>query len=607
MMRDPLELISAYFDDSLADGEFAQLRDWIRSDPQHMRRFVRESMLHSRLRDLLHEREVCSLFAAGDDEQWIDPNHIVSLLEEEEAVAERRAREYEEAARRAAEAEARRRELELDRTALRVEEHSIPARWYLAAAAAACLLVVLGWQVMTGPGEAAPGRIVHRPAETAGPVYVGAVTKTLDGLWNREVGADEAVRIGTRLTAGPLHLTAGIVELQLTSGARLVVEAPASLQIISADRVQFNHGKLVANVPPQAVGFTLRSKAASFVDLGTEFGVEVAETGVASVHVIDGEVALVRGDAALAEPSRTLQVGQANQVSADGSSVEEIPFEATRFLRHVPATPYELAVLKSRPLAYWRLDDCEPQQTFPSEGKLSLATTPNLKIESTKNPGRSGPISGPPRAAAFDGEHDGIDIMVDAALARVSDVTCEAWVWPGQGPTGPWRIFSTFDRPRSGLAIGIVDGQWYNLPDDELKFQLTVYGVYDCISATPVRADEWIHLVATVADDGSPALYVNGEPVARQFRHIEEVGDGSPRAEIWRPEGVTPVGTTPSGFARIGRNPLGSDNAISPERWYGLISNVAVYDRVLSAEEIQRHFEATRRSNDGRPQATVPE
>jgi hypothetical protein len=39
---------------------------------------------------------------------------------------------------------------------------------------------------------------------------------------------------------------------------------------------------------------------------------------------------------------------------------------------------------------------------------------------------------------------------------------------------------------------------------------------------------------------------------------------------------------------------VGSDGQVSPERFQGQISNVAVYDRVLGAKEIQQHVRATR-------------
>ena len=89
-MRDPSELASAYFDDQLSDGELAALQQWMAVDADHLRQFVRESLVHSRIRDLLQQRDMCGL-AFDEVDGVIDPDRIVSLLDEEAASERRRA------------------------------------------------------------------------------------------------------------------------------------------------------------------------------------------------------------------------------------------------------------------------------------------------------------------------------------------------------------------------------------------------------------------------------------------------------------------------------------------------------------------------------------
>jgi hypothetical protein len=580
LMRDPSELISAYFDDSLAEGELAELRSWLARDPDSLRQFVRESVIHSRLRDVLQQYDVRGLVL--DDA--VDPQNIATLLDEEEAAALRREQELAEAARREALAAARAHEL-LDRKSLRIEEaRTSRLAIYASFAAAAALLFMLGRWLGPAP-EPTAGVAAHRPA---GPPVVAEVAGTFDA---RLVRGKRRLAPGEKLSPGAVALDRGVAELQLASGARLLVEGPAEVELVSAQRARLVRGRVVAQVPEQALGFTLQSGAASFVDLGTEFGVEAADGGEARIHVLDGEVALV-SDKKEAAPSRTLQRGAASEVASDGS-VREIPFDESRFLRRVPVSAYELAVLKSRPLAYWRLDAVQGNAEIRSSGRLALASLVGAGIASADNRGSA---AGPARAAVFAGEHEGVAVAGDAALGLVSNCTCEAWVLPGEAPSGPQRIFSTFDRPRSGLAIGVVDGRWYNLADDELKFHLTVYGVYDCISATPIARNRWVHLAATIGADGAPALYINGEAVERRFRPLPE-GDAAPPPAgpaNWSAERPTPVGKTTAGEARLGRNPWGADGQVSPERWTGRISDVAVYDRVLGVQEIREHFQATK-------------
>jgi hypothetical protein len=604
-MRDPAELLSAYFDDSLAEGELAELRAWLAGDRERLAQFVRASVIHSRLRDVLMQHDMRGLVFDGVFGDAVDPQHIAGLLDEEEEAAARRAREAEELARRQAMAAVRREEM-LDRSLMRVEEPRVP-RWlvYSSVAAAAALLVMAGRMMgpaqapepKAGPAVAAARAPVGTPAE---PPIVAEVAKTLDATLRR---GTHAVAAGAKLPAGALVVDRGVAEVMFAAGAKLVVEGPAVLELMTADRARLVRGRVVAYVPEQALGFTLHSQAASFVDLGTEFGVEIDAAGQASVHVLDGEIALVAPQKET--PSRTLQRGAANEVSVDGA-IRDIPFDEARFLRRVPASAYELAVLKSRPLAYWRLNETNPNSTLVSEGQLAASMLVSGGVATADNragrDAQGGRVAGgPAQAALFAGEHDGLETPGDAALGLVSDCTLEAWVLPTTRATGPQRIFSTFDRPRSGIAFGVVDGRWYKLPDDDLKFHLTVYGDYDCLSATPIVPDKWVHLAATIDAAGTPLLYVDGAAVERRFRPLGVIGeaaaDDAPAAQpsaAWPAEAPTPVGRTTAGLARIGRNPVGSDGQVSPERFQGQISNVAVYDRVLGAKEIEQHVRATR-------------
>ena len=422
---------------------------------------------------------------------------------------------------------------------------------------------------------------------------------------------EKPVVAGDQLQPGRLVLERGVAQVKFTSDVTMVVEGPAEVELMTADRAKLVSGRVVVRVPKQALGFTLHSDAAAFVDLGTEFGVEVQEAGRANVHVIDGEVAFVPRDGV--NPSKTLRRGFANEVTVDGS-VQEVAYDEQKFVRRVPNSAYELAILKSRPLAYWRLDDVAPNAELLSEGKLGLETLVRAGVAAADNRSKPGSQEGPARAARFIEQHEGIDVPSHEALGVVANCTYEAWVRPVAG-SGPQRIFSTFDRPQSGMAIGVVDTPWYKLPEDELRFHLTLYGRYDCMSTVPLTPNKWVHLAATVDAEGTPTLYVDGEEVDRRFRPIlalakrepekmltdadvflgdalDEKPDETPRP--WLEQQETPLGTETSGAARIGRNPEGSDGRISPECWQGQISNVAVYDRVLTAKEIRRHMNATR-------------
>ena len=70
----------------------------------------------------------------------------------------------------------------------------------------------------------------------------------------------------------------------------LLVEGPASWTVDGDNRAMLTAGKLVANVPPVALGFTLETSTATIVDFGTEFGVPIHPSGSSEVQVFEGRV-----------------------------------------------------------------------------------------------------------------------------------------------------------------------------------------------------------------------------------------------------------------------------------------------------------------------------
>jgi biotin carboxyl carrier protein len=610
-MRDPAELLSAYFDESLSLEETVQLRAWLGADERNWRTFVRESVIHSRLRDVMLQHDMRSLVFDEAFVDTVDPDHIASLLDEEEAMEARRAQEAAEQERRAELAVARRAEL-LNLKTLPAEQPRVPQVLVYASVAAAAALLVLAFRTFAPSSiPAAPNSVERQAVVAAAPTLaeqpvIAELANAFDAVLVRD---GQPVRTGDQLRPGRMVLERGVAQVKFASAVTMVVEAPAEVELLTADRAKLVRGRVVVRVPQQALGFTLHSDAAAFVDLGTEFGVEVLEPGRANVHVIEGEVAFVPGNGQ--NPSTTLRRGFANEVTVDGV-VEEVDYDELKFVRRVPTSAYEWAVLKSRPLAYWRLDDVAPEAALFSEGKLGLRSTVRSGVSLVDNRTRGGASSGPARGARFVGQHEGVEVKAHEALGTIANCTYEAWVRPAEG-TGPQRIISTFDRPQSGMAIGVVNAGWYQLPEDELRFQLTIYGRYDCLAVTPLKPNRWVHLAATVDAQGTPTLYVDGQEVDRRFRPVRALsnepeklltdadvflGDGADESDEaprpWLAEQETPLGVPTAGAARLGRNPEGSDGKISPECWQGQLSNVAVYDRVLRPAEIRRHMEATR-------------
>ncbi|MDZ4288227.1 MAG: DNRLRE domain-containing protein, partial [Prosthecobacter sp.] len=99
---------------------------------------------------------------------------------------------------------------------------------------------------------------------------------------------------GGGLQPGMLELVEGIATLKFTSGAEVVLEAPVSLEVLSAMECRIKKGTIVADVPPSAKGFTVHTPETKVVDYGTRFGVSASEDGKCLVHVIEGLVEVER-------------------------------------------------------------------------------------------------------------------------------------------------------------------------------------------------------------------------------------------------------------------------------------------------------------------------
>lgn len=114
------------------------------------------------------------------------------------------------------------------------------------------------------------------------------LTRAIDVEWAHPRRFQAAV--GQPITEKHLRLTSGIAEVTFASGAVVSIEGPAKLRLDSPMKCFSHQGKLAANCPPSAHGFTVRFRGGRVVDLGTEFALDTRSEGKTKVHVLSGEV-----------------------------------------------------------------------------------------------------------------------------------------------------------------------------------------------------------------------------------------------------------------------------------------------------------------------------
>ncbi|MEM1294396.1 MAG: LamG-like jellyroll fold domain-containing protein, partial [Verrucomicrobiota bacterium] len=139
-------------------------------------------------------------------------------------------------------------------------------------------------------------------------------------------------RQGDSLAPGHWQLAKGTAELEFYSGASVILEAPAELEILSEEKGRLHAGKLRAEVPRHAQGFTIATPEIELVDLGTSFGIEVQDGEGTSVHVFDGEVELYEPQGASGSRSgQSLFAGEGRMIESGGGA-SDIAADEGRFL-----------------------------------------------------------------------------------------------------------------------------------------------------------------------------------------------------------------------------------------------------------------------------------
>jgi len=206
-------------------------------------------------------------------------------------------------------------------------------------------------------------------------------------------------------------------------------------------------------------------------------------------------------------------------------------------------------------------------QALDFDGPDTTATTAT-DVSGTGNTGTltNGPVPGIGKvgqALNFDGSNDFVDLANPASLNITSALTISAWVYV-RGATN--QIDDIFTRDNSSTNRGyrlVFDSndsiEFYVAQDASTKIQATVTG------RTPYQ-NRWVHVVGVYQPSTFVRLYLDGTQAAENTMSIP----AAIRSSTVGPE--------------IGRRGNGDGE------FNGLIDEVRVYNRALSAEEVKRLY-----------------
>lgn len=208
------------------------------------------------------------------------------------------------------------------------------------------------------------------------------------------------------------------------------------------------------------------------------------------------------------------------------------------------AQTYAAAVRAADPWGWWRLDD--------SVGETAALDAAGNHVGLVSGATLGGPsaIEGEAGSSARFGGTDS-RILIDALPNGAAGLTLEAWIKPADGASLQ-TIVSARDGD-AGWAFGLLGQQ---LVFSSGADQLVAF-------ASLVRVGDWSHAVVVVQPSGEAAFYLDGALVGEA------------------------AGAPLMGGASLA---LGGHPAESGQTWTGDLDEVAVYERVLSAEEIAHHF-----------------
>lgn len=152
------------------------------------------------------------------------------------------------------------------------------------------------------------------------PKPVATLASSEDAAWESELPTTP----GSELTPGLLRLRTGVATIRFHSGAEVVVEAPAQLELVSSMRGRLLSGAAVIDVPDSAIGFVIETPDGYAVDYGTRFAVRVDQHDKRSnFEIIEGEIAVHHPDTG----DEVRLTGHGKAVTVSGSSIVVVDLE----------------------------------------------------------------------------------------------------------------------------------------------------------------------------------------------------------------------------------------------------------------------------------------
>jgi hypothetical protein len=419
---------------------------------------------------------------------------------------------------------------------------------------------------------------------------VGMMVDTVGAKWQDETAA---MQPGQELQKGPLYLRQGLARIRFDSGASVILEGPAQVDLLSGNSLYVHEGKIVATVGREAIGFVVNTPEGKILDLGTEFGIRVESAGRSQVHVFQGEVFLYPGNQG---GHMKISAGNASSIDKNGQ-VRDIPVQRAAFIRQEELDSKIMA--RSNNTYYrWKSfifeahrdpslvahyfctkDDAQPDSLLNAAPLMQGQLTGRFGVE-----GRAAPtwVAGrwPEKSAVrFErGKNQAIVIPSSPTLSINGPITISAWVYYPDEIQNGGHLISCREDYHVNFQFAIFDRN-YVYSDQRYRFEFLRFnpkrtnqeyiGAYS--QEFIQRAGVWYYFVVT-HDMENICFYVNG----RLF-------ENKPYASYSDAKGTEIV---------IGGQKLNGRYALPEGDFDGVVDELMIFKRCLNSDEIQKMYEA---------------
>ncbi|MCM8539325.1 MAG: FecR domain-containing protein [Lentisphaeraceae bacterium] len=327
---------------------------------------------------------------------------------------------------------------------------------------------------------------------------------------------------------GNYKLTEGAVHLRFSTGADLVVEAPAELKIIDAMNAQLISGKVRAMVPPPAQGFTVRAYELSYEDIGTEFGLSVDSSNNSSeLHVFDGQVNVK--DSSNDTLLKKVFKGQAIAYSNPQSYVDKILkpdlFLTTgkigffRWEKQLDTLSADSDVIGSFP--FRGTNEKELENNIKNSG-VSVGKIHGARWVSGRWPGK--------KALLFDRDTDYVEIDVPV---ETDELSISMWIKIDRLDYFLNALFNSNGWEKGGVHLQVQNNRNPHLD----IFESYISHTQELVKNNKISTNGWVHVVGVYSSrENYGKVYVNGVlSVEGKFKKNAIIKPGKCRLGNWLP------------------------------------------------------------------------